>query len=292
VRKAMLLAGLCIVLLFGLVTTTISPQPATALIGATTEVHLVKFAHDGSTVLEERTVGYEWMKDNLTPYGDGKTHYYHQGPVFEGDRWDPGETINLKDKGAVKGTDIKDLCDLVGGMSPGDEVMIHAPDGYHTEYGYDNVYEPLDRQGPIVLCWYNGEDSSFGERWGEGYPGDGAYRTAMQIVIMAKTTNPEGKYVFGNTDMQECLPELSQHFYSEGSNIYPSTNGLSVKWVDELRIYTGGYTGERGTPAKTMPDDTSGQIPWIPIVGGVVVAAVIVILLIYFLRRRKVEKAG
>jgi hypothetical protein len=286
VRKATLLVSLCIVLLLGLVTTNISPQSALAIVGATTEVHLVKFAADGTTVLEERTVDYEWMGDNLEKQGDGKIHYYHQGPVFEGDRWDPGETINLKDKGAVQGTDIKDLCELVGGMSPGDEVMIHAPDGYHTEYGYANVYEPLDRQGPIVLCWYNGEDSSFGERWGVGYPGDGAYRTAMQIVIMAQTTNPEGKYVFGNTDMQECLPTLSQHFYSEGSNIYPSTNGLSVKWVDELRIYTGGYTGDRGGPAKTLPDNTSGQIPWIPIVGGVVGAIIVAGLIIYFVRRR------
>ena len=95
-RKAILLVSLRIVLLFGLVTVTISPQPALAIVGATTEVHLVKFAQDGTTVLEERTVDYEWMRDNLTPYGDGKTHYYHQGPVFEGDRWDPGETINLK----------------------------------------------------------------------------------------------------------------------------------------------------------------------------------------------------
>ena len=126
-------------LLLSLVATTVSAPPALAVIGATTEVHLVKYAEDGSTVLEEKTVSYEWLENNLPVQGDGVTHYYHQGPVFEGDRWDPEETTNLKDKGAVKGTDIKDLCELVGGMSPGDEVMIHAPDGYHTEYGYTNV---------------------------------------------------------------------------------------------------------------------------------------------------------
>jgi hypothetical protein len=291
-RVKILSVSLCISLVFSLILMAVLSLPALAITRATTEVYLVKFAQDGTTVLEERTVDYEWMRDNLPKQGDGKTHYYHQGPVFEGDRWDPGETVNLKDKGAVQGTDIRDLCELIGGMSPGDEVMIHAPDGYHTEYGYENVYEPLDRQGSIVVCWYNGEDSSFGERWGVGYPGDGAYRTAIQIVIMAKTQNPEGKYVFGNTDMQECLSELSQHFYSEGSNIYPSTNGLSVKWVDELRIYTGGYTGDRGGPAKTLPDDTSGQNLWIPIVCGVVGAIVVAGLVIFFLRRRRVGKSS
>jgi hypothetical protein len=43
------------------------------------------------------------MEANLPVQGDGATHYYHQGPVFEGDKWDPEETANLKDKGAVMG---------------------------------------------------------------------------------------------------------------------------------------------------------------------------------------------
>jgi hypothetical protein len=126
--------------------------------GQTTSVHLVKYAEDGS-VLNETTVTYQWMEANLPVHGDGTTHYYHQGPVFEGDKWDMNETTNFKDKGVVKGTNIRDLCDLVGGISPGDEVMIHASDGYHVEFGYTNVYEPPQRQGPIVLCWYEGEAS-------------------------------------------------------------------------------------------------------------------------------------
>ena len=281
---------LCVVLLLGLATAISLVQPALAA-GATTEVHLVKYAEDGSTMLEEKTVSYEWLENNLPVQGDGVTHRYHQGPVFEGDKWDPDEVTNFKDKGAVKGTNVKDLCDLVGGMSPGDEVMIRAVDGYHVEYGYTTVYEPLERQGPIVLCWYNGEDALDGERYGEGYPGKSAYRTAMQIVLFADdSSNPEGKHVFGNWDMHECLPEKCQHFYEA----YPSTNGLSMKWVDEIRIYTGGYTGEGGKPVKAMPDDISesGQVPWVPIVGGVVGGLLVIGLAVYFLRRRKVEKAG
>ncbi|HOG53151.1 MAG TPA: hypothetical protein PLT03_04685, partial [Bacillota bacterium] len=47
--------------------------------------------------------------------GDGVTQYYYQGPTFDPDNiWDPDETLNLKNKGAVKGTDIKDLVEGSG----------------------------------------------------------------------------------------------------------------------------------------------------------------------------------
>ena len=200
----------------------------------TTSVQIVKYAQDDTTVLAEETVSYQWMEDNLPVYGDGTTHYYHQGPVFEGDMWDPAEEVNLKDKGAVKGTSARDLCDLVGGMSAGDEIRFCAVDGWCTDFAYENIYEPLDRQGPIVLCWYIGEDASSGEHYGSGYPGHDGYYSAMQMVFMAKTQNAEGKYVFGNDDMRACLPEEQyQHFY-EG---LPSTNGLSGKWISRIEIY-------------------------------------------------------
>ncbi len=248
---------------------------ATCLVHAdpTTEVHVITYAEDG-TILVETTVSYQWMEENLPVYGDGVTHYYHQGPIFEGDKWDKNETKNLKDKGAVKGTDVKDLCDLVGGMSPGDEVMIHAPDGYHVEFGYTNVYEPQPRQGPIALCWYCGEDTEVGERQGKGYPPD--YFMGMRLVFFADD------HMFGNWDMHECLPEQCQHFYGD---LYPSTNGLSVKWVDEIRIYTGGYTGDAGGPAKSMPTPT--PIPS-PIPGFEIIFAIAgLLLVVYALRRRR-----
>ena len=227
----------------------------------TTEVHVLKYATDGTTILNETTVTYQWMEENLPIYGDGITHYYHQGPVFEGDKWDPDETTNFKDMGAVRGTNVMDLCGLVGEMSPGDEVSIYSPDGYHVEFDYVNVYEPQPRQGPMVLCWYNGGDTKVGgERQGVGYPPD--FYTGMRLVFFAdNSTNSEGKHVFGNWDMNESLPEKCVHFYE----LYPSTNGLSVKWVDEIRIYSGGYTGDAGGPAKSMPDDT-GSVPGFEVV--------------------------
>jgi hypothetical protein len=250
--------------------------------GATTSVWVASYAGDGKTVLAEKVVDYRWLEANLPVCGDGVTHYYHQGPVFEGDMWDPDETTNLKDKGAVRGTDIKELCDMVGGMAPGDEVVVCAADGYQVRFGYENVYQPLDRQGPIVLCWYKAEDA--GTEYDYGYPGNDAYGSALQLVFMARTQNSEGKFVFGNTDMKICLPEEKyQHFY-EG---LPSTSGLSAKWVSEIRVYAGGApdkieTGDLEPAAAT----NQRAIPWLPIaLGGL--GLILVAGAVYFFARRK-----
>ena len=259
---ALILVGLC----FTTICATAEP---------TTDVHIQKIAPDGITILNETAVSYQWMEEHLPVQGDGITHYYHQGPVFAEEKeaqWDPGETTNFKDWGAVKGTAIRDLCDLVGGMSPGDHVMIKAGDGYHVEFRYENVYEPHPRQGEIVLCWHNGEDSQVGERQGTGYPPD--YHAGMRLVFFAdNSTNPEGKHVFGNWDMHEVMPEEDIHLFSD---LYPSTSGYGVKWVDEIRIYEGGYHGEKGALAKSamdLPSTEGASIPLsiLPVFGGILV---------------------
>jgi len=254
-------------------------MPALAA-GPTTSVHVVKYVADGS-VLAEVTRTYEWLRDNLPVQGDGSTHYYHQGPVFEGDMWDPAEMQNLKDKGAVKGTALRDLCGLVGGMSPGDELMVKAADGWHTEFAYENIYEPMEIQGVISLCWYNGGTDEGGEGYGTGYPGNTGYYSAMQLVFMAGTPNSTGKYVFGNSDMKVCLPdEKYQHFY-EG---LPSTNGLSGKWISEVAIFSGEAPvtpGEKLAPDVAAPDE-GGPTPvalYLGLAGAVIVAGSVALLL-------------
>ncbi len=218
----------------------------------TTELHVVKFAADQTTILNETTVDYRWMEENLPILGDGMTHYYHQGPVFEGDKWDPNETTNFKDRGAVKGTDIRDLTDLVGGAAAGDEVMVKAADGYHVEFTYKNAYEPDPRQGPIGITWYNGDETGAGERQGTGYVPE--FYNGMRLTFFAdNSTNADGLHVYGNWDMHETLPEAAQHFY----DLLPSTSGLSVKWVDEVRVYEGGYQGEKGTLVKSLQDESA-----------------------------------
>jgi hypothetical protein len=272
---------ICIILLLGIALLT--GQAAIVLAaGATTSVRVASYAEDSKTVLAEKMVDYRWLEANLPVCGDGITHYYHQGPVFEGDIWDPEEMTNLKDKGAVRGTDIKDLCNMVGGMAPGDEVVVCSIDGYQVRFSYANIYDPLDRQGPIVLCWYKGED--VGTNYDYGYPSTEAYSSALQLVFMAKTQNSEGKFVFGNEDMRICLPEEKyQHFY-EG---LPSTNGLSAKWVNEVRVYVGGAPEriERDTfePAEAAEKRV---MPWLPIVLGSL-GLLLVAWALFFVARRK-----
>lgn len=109
----------------------------TPVMAATTQLHIVKYANDGTTILTETTKTYQWLEANLPVLGDGTTHYYHQGPVFIDNadpvieqelRWNPYENISVqeKDNGAVKGTNLKDICDLVGGMNSG-ETLNFAP---------------------------------------------------------------------------------------------------------------------------------------------------------------------
>ena len=209
---------------------------------ATIEVHVVKYDSDGTTILNETTVTYQWMEANLAVQGDGSTHYYHQGPTFnETDPWDPAEyqSVESRDFGAVKGTDVMDLCNLVGGMSSGDEIKIKADDGFYRRFGYENVYNPNSEQGPMVLCWYNGEESSTGDPQGVGYTP--AYYVGMRLIFFSDTsTNPWGYHVFGNWNMHECLDEEYRYNYSA---IWPSSGGLSVKHVSDIEIYSSQSSG-------------------------------------------------
>ncbi len=76
-------------------------------LAATTQIHIVKYANDGTTILAEKTLTYHEMEDSLPVQGDGSTHYYHQGPVFIDDpdpvtqeqlRWNPAEDTNSSRK--------------------------------------------------------------------------------------------------------------------------------------------------------------------------------------------------
>jgi len=200
---------------------------APAAASSTTELHVVRYAADGVTVLDETTVDYRWLEANLPVQGDGTIHYYHQGPVFEGDPWNPEEDTNVleKDMGAVKGTDLKDICNLVGGMAEEDTVRVKAIDGMSKTFPYRNVYEPEPRQGPIVVTWYKAD---------EGCVPD--YAEGMRLVFFADTsTNPNGTHAFGVWDMHECFDSEYWYFFQPD---LPTTTGLSVYWVSEVIIYS------------------------------------------------------
>lgn len=201
--------------------------------GASTQIHVVLYADDGFTVLNETTVDYRWMEANLPVRGDGTTHYFLQGPVFVDDpedRWNPEEDTNVleKDMGAVKGTCLRDLCDLVGGMEPGDTVTLRAADGFSKTFAYENVYEPPGRQGEMVITWYHANQSYVPQ-----------YTEGMRLIFFADTsTNPWGVHAFGVWDWHESAAEEYWYYYQQGGEAYPTTTGLSVMYVSEIRIWS------------------------------------------------------
>jgi hypothetical protein len=219
---------------------------------ATTQLHIVKYAADNVTVVNQTTLTWQEMEKNLPVQGDGITHYYLQGPVFvdntdpvheEQLRWNAAEDTNVKEKdmGAVKGTDLKDLCDLVGGMEPGDLVKIKAEDGFSKTFAYENVYTPPARQGPMVITWYHG---------GEGYVPE--YRQGMRLVFFAdNATNPWGIHAFGNEDWHVSASPQYYYYYQQGNERYPTTTGLSVQYVSEIQISS--KTTTLSEPARTAP---------------------------------------
>lgn len=236
-------------------------QPAAA---ATTSVIIKKLAPDGNTVTAQKTVDYHWLMSNLPVMGDGSTRYYHQGPVFVDDadkdreqalRWNPAEDTNIetKDMGAVKGTNVKDLCSLVGGMGPADTLKIKARDGLVKSFAYKNVYQYSPREGPMVLCWYK-----------DGQYPDSGYSEGMRLVWLADTSvNPWGLHVFGNWDWHEAAEPRYWYFYQSGGERYPTTTGLSIQNVSELIIVSGppGPSGPQAPAAAFSADITSGPCP-------------------------------
>ncbi len=236
--------GMLLLALMFLLPAVIFPSDASA---ATTSITIKKMAVDGTTILSQKTVTYQELMSGVlgdgTPMsilGDGATHYYHQGPIFVNNaddateqmlRWNPEENASIldKDMGAVKGTNVKDLCDLVGGMSAGETVTITDPIGFAKTFAYENVYEYSDREGPMAVCWYK-----------NGLYPDSGYTEGMRLVWFADTSvNPWGYHVFGNWDWHEAAAEeYWYYFWNSATEKYPTTTGLSVQNVSEIIIYS------------------------------------------------------
>lgn len=200
----------------------------------TTSVTIIKYdAYDN--VINTTTVDYQWMESNLPIYGDGVTHYYFQGPTFDNTNfdtvWNPTEDVNVesRDYGAVKGTDVKDLCELVGGASDGCTIKIKAEDNFNKWFDYEDIYFPEDNQGKLVICWYNLDKGGYVPTYSDG----------MRLIFFAdNSTNPWGWHSFGLWDMHETLPESRYHYYYGGMNsFWPSSSGLSVKYVSTIEIH-------------------------------------------------------
>jgi hypothetical protein len=230
------LVSVCLVAILSLVTIFFSTAVFSAASG-TTSVKVTKLANDGVTILNQRTVTYQWLQSNLPVLGDGTTHYYHQGPVFVDDpnpaaqetlRWNQAEDQNIvdKDMGALKGTNLTSLCDLAGGMSSGDTLRVKSRDGWNRTFAYKNVYQYSSREGPMVLTWYR-----------DGVYPDSGYTEGMRVIWFADTsTNPWGYHVFGNWDWRQSADSQYWYYYQQSGQKYPTTTGLSGQVVSELII--------------------------------------------------------
>jgi hypothetical protein len=188
---------------------------------AAPSVTITRYAADGQTVLNETTVDTAWMEANLPVLGNETVPYRIQGPTFDrDDLWNPGEEKNpAKVEDAVLGTAIRDLCDLVGGMDPGDRVVLSASDGYAAELRYENVYAPRPEQGEAILSWWSAR---------QGYAP--AYADGPRLFYLAPDNT------FGNENMRTCLAEEAWVYYWTGGVQYPSAAGTSVRGVDHLSI--------------------------------------------------------
>ena len=196
----------------------------------TTQVQVIRYDSDGTTVASQVTHDVTWMESNLPVFGDGVTPYLFQGPIVEATasdpaKWNPAEDNNLdKVNETIKGTYLKDLCNLVGGMQPGGEVKISASDGFSIRLGYDNVVTPLPRQGPPILAWWTAR---------EGY----GYQNGLRLFFGAdNSTNPYGLNVFGHEDMRQTLDEKYWGWYGGKDNL-PSAAQLSNRNVAKVEIY-------------------------------------------------------
>jgi PKD repeat protein len=248
-----------LVVVLGLITAIVCINllfPAQILQAAATKlVKITKYASDRTTVLSQTTITYQTMKDTLPVLGDGTTHYYLQGPVFndnQDERWNQAEDTNVQDKdmGAVKGTNLKDLCNLVGGMAAGDTLKVKSVDGWNKIFAYKNVYQYSSREGPMALTWY--QDGA--------YP-DTGYSLGMRLLWFSDASvNPWGLHVLGNWDWHQAADSQYWYFYQDGDQKYPTTTGLSGYNISDLIIYS-------TQPAPVLPvaaftsDVMSGKAP-------------------------------
>jgi hypothetical protein len=73
-----------IILVVLVLAATLLPAPVLATETGTTEVHIVKYANDEETILNETTIDYRWLEANLPVQGDGVTRYYTRARSLKG----------------------------------------------------------------------------------------------------------------------------------------------------------------------------------------------------------------
>jgi len=224
----------------------------------TTEVTTIKYAANNYSYAESSaTRTWTQMQSSFTNV-DSKGPVYMQGPTFNtSDPYgDAGENMILYYE--HNGTYVRNLTDLVGGMSSGDEIAVKASDGMTRYFNYTNVYTPMDRQGQMVLAWWDNQS--------------GAVPTYSEGIRLFIYTPPASYGVSDslNLTLRDMFYSMAPWYRYNYSGIWPSAKGLSVKYVNQLKIYpphrhdfnttgdtTGAAFGNQTSVLPTTPDDPS-----------------------------------
>jgi hypothetical protein len=191
----------------------------------TTEVTTIKYAANNYSYAESSaTRTWTQMQSSFTNV-DSKGPVYMQGPTFNtSDPYgDAGENMILYYE--HNGTYVRNLTDLVGGMSAGDEIAVKASDGMTRYFNYTNVYTPMDRQGQMVLAWWDNQS--------------GAVPTYSEGIRFFIYTPPASSGVSDslNLTLRDMFYSMAPWYRYNYSGIWPSAKGLSVKYVNQLSIY-------------------------------------------------------
>ncbi len=191
------------------------------------KLHILKYGTDGITVINETYVDYTYMESNMPVIGDGTTAYKFEGLTMDpSNLWDPEETYpgGYKISNIVKGTRVRDLAELVGGMDSGTTITFVASDGFETTLPYSSIYtNPAvqARQGDAIIAW-----------WGDGQYVPN-YADGMRLFF-----TPDGDHVYGHWDMHETLPSQYWRYNFQDNIQYPSSAGLSAKFVTTIKVYS------------------------------------------------------
>ena len=209
VTLALLLAGLLLV---------------SAASAATEEVQVIRYADNNYSVVESSATR------NLTEL-QLMTNVYSNGPVyFQGPTFDPDDPWGDGGQNMIlyydhNGTYVRNMTDLVGGMNDGDEIRVQASDGMSRYFGYDNVYIPDARQGDMILAWWDDQ---------YGFVPDYAEGIRLFFYTPPSTYGVDDSLNLTLRDMQASFDPWYSYNYS---GTWPSAKGLSVKYVQYLKVY-------------------------------------------------------
>ncbi|MBN1195638.1 MAG: hypothetical protein JXA08_09905 [Methanomicrobiaceae archaeon] len=191
---------------------------------ATESITITKYADNNyAQSVASETFNLSQLQALSSVYSNGPV--YMQGPTFDsGDPWGDGgqNMINYYDH---NGTLVSTITDEVGGMSDGDELKIQASDGMSRYFGYDNVYTPDERQGDMIVAW-----------WDSVYGFVPAYTYGMRLFFYTpgETYGVADSLNLTLRDMQASFDPWYSYNYSA---TWPSAKGLSEKYVRYLKIY-------------------------------------------------------